>query len=167
MYNTLKGIPHHHHIKVTAGAKKDMLMWLQFSNDFKCCRPIPSFNYVTNAQLGPFTDALKKLGNGCGIIFKYEWAQACWDKEFLDQNSSIMLLELFPIIMSILIWGKKLENQHIILQSESESAVAAANAQFSSCDLCMTLICFLVLECLCYNTDLKCQHISGIKKFGQ
>ena len=33
MYNTLKGIPQHHHIKVTMGTKKDMNMWLQFFNE--------------------------------------------------------------------------------------------------------------------------------------
>ena len=128
----------------------------------KCWRPIPSFNYVTNAQMGLFCNASKKLGNGWGIIYKNEWAQACWDQEFLKNDPSIMLLKLFAIVMCVIIWGKELENQHVILQSDSESAVNAANAQFSLCDLCMTLICFLVLECLHYNIDLKCQHICGV-----
>ena len=100
IYDLIKGHPQHHHIQITSGAKKDMLMWKRFLADFRCLRPIPTFNFVTNNDLDFFTDSSTKLGNGFGIVFKNSWSFGVWDSQFLAHKLSIELLELYPIVQA-------------------------------------------------------------------
>ena len=101
IYDLIKGCPQHHHVQITSGAKKDMLMWKRFLADFHCLCPIPTFNFVTNDDLDFFTDSSAKLGNGFGIVFKNSWSFGVWDSQFLAHKPSIVLLELYPIVQVV------------------------------------------------------------------
>ena len=138
-----------------------MLMWKEFLADFHCLHPIPTFHFVTNDDLDFFTDSSANLGNGFGIVFKNSWSFRVWDLDFLAHKPSIALLELYPIVQAILIWGNRLQNQHVVIRSDNMSCCQMANSQTSRCSLCLTLLRYLVLSCLKYNIDLRCIHVLG------
>ena len=108
----------------------------------------------TDESLQLFTDltAARRLSFGC--YFNNEWTYGKWDNEFLNEEPSIALLELFPIAVSI-------KNKCVTLQSDNQAVVAMVNKQMSKCKYCMVLIHFIVMHCLHLNIDLKCLYIMG------
>ena len=64
--------------------------------------------------------------------------------------------------MSLYIWGEQLQNNHIILRSDSQSACEIVNSQEGKCDLCLTLVIYMVFQCLKFNIKLKCIYIKGV-----
>ena len=127
------------------------------------CDRYPTFKYITNDDLDFYTKASKRLGNGFSCYFRKEWSIGQWDKEFLEEEPSIALLEIYPVIIGLFIWKEKLQNSHIIFRSNNESVCHAVNSQTSSCDKMMVLIRILVLHCLRFNIELKCIHVPGTK----
>ena len=115
----------------------------------------------TNETLQFFTDATATRGLGFECYFNSEWTYGIWDDEFLDDEPSIALLELFPIAVSMAIWGGQIENKCVTLRSDNKAAVAMVNKQTSKYKYCMALIMFIVMHCMHLNIDLKCMYIMG------
>ena len=90
-----------------------------------------------------YTDASKMLGFG-GIF-----GSSCFFGEWPDRWKSynIVILELFPIVLAIEVWGSQLQNKQIYINTDNEALVHILNKQSSSDKLitCMILIRFLVL----------------------
>ena len=161
IYNKLKNLPPHYHISVDKQTKLDCLMWLKFLHQKSAYSPIPTFKLLSNKEVQLFTDTTAKPGLGFGCYFQGKWTFGVWPSKFIKSKPSIALLELFPIVVSIVLWGQSLQNKQVVLYSDNKAAVTMANKQTAKCPLCMALICILVLQCLKFNLELKFKYIQG------
>ena len=148
IYSLIKGVPQYHHVHINAEARKDLRMWSRLLTDIRCRRSILSFKPLELRQYVVFTNSSKKRGNGYGIFFANHWSVGKWSDEFLDQDSSIALRELYPIKMSLLLWGKELADREILIRSDNQSSCYMLENQTSNCEYCLVLLRIFVLQCI-------------------
>ena len=137
-------------------------MWKRFLADFQCLHLIPSFEFVTNDGLDFFTDSSGQIRNGFACYCQKQWAMGKWNESCLAEKPSITSLELYPILMDLYIWKDKIANKHVIFQSDNEMVCLVILNQTSRCDKIMALVRLMVIHCLKYNIEIKCQHIQWV-----
>lgn len=127
-----------------------MLVWLEgfvvFQKKF--------WVFHTDEEL--FTDSSARRGNGFGIYFSGEWTLF-----YKGYTTDITVLEFFPLLVSVLIWGEKVRNKKVLFRSDNQSVVHIVNSMTSKSDLVMTLLRKFVLKCLQLNISFKAQHVFG------
>lgn len=72
------------------------------------------------------------------------------------------LLELFPIIVTIELWGERLGNRQVVFWSDNMSVVQVANQHSARSPSVVSLLCFLVMRCLQVNIWFKAKDVPGI-----
>ena len=107
-------MPQHYHISITKDTKKDLKTWWSLLLDIKTHTKIPHFLFKTANKLELYNNATMKPGLGFGCFFQGEWSFGIWPTHFIRGKSSIALLEVVPIIISIVICAPRLANQQII-----------------------------------------------------
>ncbi|CAC5368882.1 unnamed protein product [Mytilus coruscus] len=98
---------------------------------------------------------------GYGALFGSQWFLGKWDTKWQKQN--IAVLELYPIVLAVEIWGHRFENQCIYCHTDNIALVSVINKQTSKDPLIMFLIRRLVLHCLRNNVNFKAKPIYGSK----
>ena len=116
----------------------------------------------TNHDLEFFTDAAGSIG--LGIYFNGKWAQAKWGDHFKQESDSnnITFLELFPILVSLHLFGNSIKNKKVLFHCDNMAVVEIINQQTSKCPRVMDLVRPLVLRCMELNTEIKAKHIRGV-----
>ena len=79
------------------------------------------------------------------------------------QSFNITLLELYPIVLAVNIWGPLWKNHCILFFTDNEALTAIINKQSSTDNNIMKLLRCLVLACLQYNVLFQAKHIQGRK----
>lgn len=153
----------YHHIRINKEIKLDLNMWLQF---FKSCNGISVFHdrfWVSNDDVQFYTDSAGSIG--FGIWFRGHWCNAQWPLEWQHNGYTrdITMLELFPIVVAIFIWGEQLRNKKIRFHCDNEAVVHILNTMTSKSTLVLSLLRILTLQCLRYNCLIKASHIPGVK----
>ncbi|XP_072051535.1 uncharacterized protein [Amphiura filiformis] len=145
-------------LKLTAGAKRDLEMWLLFLDNFNGTTIIPEQAWFVESDLQLFTDSSGKIG--FGGYFQGKWFQGKWPNAKF-KNRSIAWLEFFPILVSVVLWGEQLTGKRIMLRSDNMPVVKIINKQSSKCPQIMKLVRFFVLQCLKLNLAFCARHIPG------
>ena len=96
-----------------------------------------------SSQLQFFTDAAASCG--FGIYFSGRWAQSKWPVQSNAAGRSIAFLELFPIVVSLQLWGESLRNRRALFWSDNTAVVSVINSQSASCSELMKLVRELVV----------------------
>ncbi len=160
LYGAVGGLPQHYHVSITVEVKKDLHMWREFLTNFSGSTPFPSKWKWEADQLEFYTDSAGSIG--FGVFFEGKWAQGAWPKEFLRQaKPSIALLEFFPIVVGVYLWGDHLKDRRVVFNSDNMAVVNIINTQSSSCPLIMALVRVFVICCLTNNTSFKAKFIRG------
>ena len=73
------------------------------------------------------------------------------------------MLEYFPIIVALHLWGSYLRNKKILLHTDNMAVVQAINSMTSKSDNMMVLLRHFTLKCLEFNVLVKTEHIPGYK----
>ena len=76
-------------------------------------------------------------------------------------TGDITVLELFPILVSLYLWGDEFRNKKILFHCDNAAVVYAVNTMTSKSDKVMTLLRALTLKCLLLNIVAKAKHIPG------
>ncbi|KAM3936780.1 LOW QUALITY PROTEIN: uncharacterized protein RB166_000609 [Leptodactylus fuscus] len=120
-----------HRIRLTRPLKADIAVWLSFLDSYNGHTCVQSVE-ATNADLSLFTDASGSLG--FGAIFGTEWCASAWPDAWRRSGfcQNLTLLELFPIVVSVVLWGGQLRNCRVVFWSDNESVVNAINHLSSS-----------------------------------
>ena len=102
-----------------------------------------------------FTDA----SSSCGFaaVFDSKWLYGGGHKEF--QSGDITLLELFPIMLAVDIWGNQLANSCVMSLIDNQALVSIINSQSCKSSQIMKLVRHLVLKCMPFNIHFKAKHI--------
>ena len=147
-------------VQVGRGAKQDMRMWLNFLEDYNGVSVFLPATHIDNFELELFTDAAGSIG--MGAYFKGHWTQLRWPTKILRLNLSIAFLGLYPIVVSVILWGSEMTNRKILFRSDNQAVVSVINKQTSKCSRVMSLVRILVLQCLMHNIVFSAKHIPGV-----
>ena len=147
----------HHRVRITAGAKADLRAWSIFLSEFNGNVMFMDFEWHSNSHFQFYTDSAGSVG--FGIYFAGKWAQGRWPDTVLARKYSIALLELFPIVVGLQIWGSQLANSRVLFWSDNQTVVQVVNKQTSKCREIMKLVRRLVVVCLQYNIQFKARYV--------
>ena len=150
----------YHRRRVTEAMVEDLLVWKTFLESFNG-RSFMMDN-VDRVVLDLFTDAA--AARGFGAYFEGHWAQGPWPEELhrTVAKNDITFKELFPIALSVLLWGEQWSNKKIMFHCDNAAVVTIINNQTSKSEATMHLVRLLVAECLYYNISFRSEHIPGL-----
>ncbi|KAM8960765.1 uncharacterized protein RCH25_036532 [Pelodytes ibericus] len=74
----------------------------------------------------------------------------------------LAFLELFPILVSVELWGTTLRNRRVVFHCDNMGVVMAVNNLTASSPPVVRLLRSLVLRCLDYNITFRAVHIPGV-----
>ena len=134
-----------------------------FLHNFNGVVYFPESEWCTLNTLQLFTDSAGSAELGCGCYFQGQWIFLPWPATWANQSilQDITFLELVPIVLSFLVWGKNLQNKKILLHIDNMSLVHILNKQSSKSERVMSLVRPLMLVALGNNIQFKAQHIPG------
>ena len=146
--------------------RMDLEIWVKFlSNTAAFCRPFIDYSRVIEArELDFYTDASKNPNLGFGGRFGQAYMIQQWDKQFIiNENPSIMYLELYAVVAAVLAWIHKFENSRIVIYTDNKGTKSCVNNFTSSCKNCMVLIRILVLKQMIHNTRIFARYVESSK----
>ena len=149
----------HFRIRLTQAVKEDLRVWQQFLAGFNGRSIFLSEVWYNSNQLELFTDASGVVG--FGAIFGAHWCYGEWPISWRHRN--IAILEFYPIVLSIHLWGNEMCNRRILFFTDNEALVHVINKQSCRDKELMVFVRRLVLVCLSHNIFFKAKHIPGMK----
>ena len=147
----------HYKILLTNDARADLAAWLLFMQSFngRCMFLYDDWTPWDMVRL--YTDAASTIG--CAGVFGENWFAVRWPLEF--QNYHINVLELFPIVVAVEMWGDKMANHKILFLSDNEATVHVINNMTSRDKIMMRLVRRLVVAAMRFNIVFRSEHIIG------
>lgn len=108
-----------------------------------------------------FTDFAGSLG--FAAIWQSHWCTERWSKKWQKKGyfKNILILELFPIIVALKIWGPYFVNKWILVRIDNKGVMYAVNCLTSKCLPVIVLLWHLIFKCLSLNIWLKVIHVAG------
>ena len=89
-------------------------------------------------------------------MFRQNWFYGPWPPSWTSKN--IIVLEMFPIVLSIKIWGIQLANNCITFHTDNQALSEVINKKTTV----LVLLRALVLSCLQNNILFKAVHLPGV-----
>eukprot|EP00079_Xenopus_tropicalis_P012677 XP_002939985.2 PREDICTED: uncharacterized protein LOC100487960 isoform X1 [Xenopus tropicalis] len=149
-----------HFIRLNKGHKEDLGVWQTFLQGFNGKLYWQS-QPRANEEFHFFTDAAGS--GGFGAYFQGKWCSGPWPSEWIEDKltSNLTLLELFPIIVAMELWGTQLANRAVVFYTDNMSVVMAINNLTSGSRPVLCLLKHLVLRCLQLNVRFGAKHVPG------
>ena len=122
-----------HHLRITASVQKDLLMWLQIFQEFNGVSVFHDRYWVSNEDVQLYTDSAGWMGLGFWAYFAGKWTCGAWPLYWFDLGitEDITVLELFPILMSLYIWGNDLRSKKVMFRTDNMAVVHIINTMTS------------------------------------
>ena len=158
LYDITIGITQpHHHIKITKSVREDLYVWRTFllSYNRKCF--FLDHNFLSQDLLRFYTDSSSTIG--FGGVFGTHWFYGLWSEQCLRLN--IALLEIYPIYLALVFWGKLLANKCVMIMSDNQAVVHILNNFTSKDPVIMIIVRLIVLTCMQNNIFIRSQHLPG------
>ena len=155
----------HHHLRVTSMVKKDLNMWLHFFKTFNGVSVFHDRFWVSNVDVELFTDSAAAKGLGFGAYFAGKWTYGVWPELWHESGltDDITVLELFPLLVSLYVWGEQLRNKKILFHCDNYAVVHIISKMSSKSENVMVLLRNFTLQCMNLNVVVKAVHVSGVK----
>jgi hypothetical protein len=147
-----------HLVRLTRDVKTDLRIWSTFLSAFNGCSFFLNDEWLTAPRLNLYTDA--SGSKGIGAVFGTNWCYGAWPEAW--KSYSIAVLEFYPIVLSVLLWGHRMRNQRIIFYTDNEAIVHVINKQSCRDKMLMSFVRKLVLVCLEQNIFCRARHVPGI-----
>lgn len=148
-----------HFVRISKEVKADLLLWQQFFQEYNGKSFFLHDKWENSVSLQLFTDAAGAYG--FGAVFGAQWCYGEWPREWKGQN--IAILEFYPIVLSLLLWGDKIRDKCLTIFTDNEALVHVINKSTCKDTTLMIFVRKLVLVCLRQNILFKAKHISGFK----
>ena len=148
----------YHYIKLNREVKSDLKLWQSFFASFNGRSFFLEDVWDSSDKLELYTDAAGSLG--FGAVFGRKWCYGKWPNSWLHQN--IALLEFYPIVLSLHLWGHTMQNRCILFLTDNEALVYVINKQSCRDKNLMFFVRKLVLICLQHNILFKAKHVRGV-----
>lgn len=147
----------YHHIRLRKHCKDDLIVWQMFLKQFNGKYFFLDDKLIASDSLMLYTDASGMIGYGA--VFGNRWFHGTWNDKWAGQN--ITLLEFYPIVLAIEIWGHYFANRSILFLCDNEALVKVINKQTSKEPKIMFLMRRMVLYALKLNICIKAKHLPG------
>ena len=149
----------HHFIRLNKSSKADLVLWQSFLDDFNGRSFFLNDAWHDSLSLNLYTDAAGSLGSGG--IFGSKWFFGAWPDDWKKFN--ITILEFYPIVLSVLLFGDAMRNQRITFFTDNAALVDIINKATSRDATVMVFVRRLVLACLNFNILFRARHVPGVK----
>lgn len=148
------------HFRISKSIKDDLRIWDAFLNEFNGSSAW-QMDFINSSQLEFFTDAAGSAG--FGAFLDGRWCAQSWHPDWLQKEilQNLVLLELFPVIVSVVVWEDIFRNRRILVHTDNKGVFFAINTLSSKSDPVLRLLRFLVLHCMNCNIWLRAEHIAG------
>ena len=134
----------HHHIRLNAMFRSDLLWWSTFLSTWNGVAIIPEEG---DSGIKLFTDA--SGGIGCGAWCGNQWLQYKWPQTNSFRDLLINHKEVLPVVLACAVWGEQWSSQMVQAYCDNEAAVSVLNSGYSQDPQIMHL-----LRCLFYKSPL-------------
>ena len=148
----------YHYTKLNREVKSDLKLWQSFFASFNGRSFFLEDVWDSSDKLELYTDAAGSLG--FGAVFGRKWCYGKWPNSWLHQN--IAMLEFYPIVLSLHLWGHTMQNRCILFLTDNEALVYVINKQSCRDKNLMFFVRKLVLICLQHNILFKAKHVRGV-----
>ena len=115
----------HHLIRLNKEVKDDLKVWLSFLTEFNGRSFFIDDAWQNSSKLSLYTDSSAALG--FGAIFGSKWCHGKWPLDWAYCN--IAILEFYPIVLSLNLWGHEMSNQSVLFFTDNEAIVHVVNKQ--------------------------------------
>ena len=149
----------YHHIRLSQEAQLDLALWFKFLSQYNGRSFFLDDVWETSHTLQLYTDSSGSMG--FGAVFGNHWFSGTWPYSWHSFN--IAVLELFPIVVAVHVWGSCMADKCVIFFSDNAAVVEIINKQSSKHKGIMVLLRNLVLSCLQHNILFQARHIPGFK----
>ena len=120
--------------------------------------------WVANDSVQLYTDSSVTCSStgGFGIFFQDKWAFGRWSRLWPDlcRLSDMTFLELFPVMVTISVWGPLLANRRILFHIDNQAVVRIINKISSKSPQVMALVRRLVLDTLNFQIIFRDEYIN-------
>ena len=144
-------------IRLNTAARADLEAWHLFMRSFNGKSMFLNDKWISSDTLKLQTDAA--TSTGYAAVFGKKWFYGAWSEEL--GGVSINVMELFPIVVAMELWGKCMANHKILFLSDNTCTVNVVNNTTSKCPAMMRLVRRLVVACLSHNIMFKAKHVPG------
>ncbi len=117
----------------------------------------------SSATLKLYTDAAPSVG--FGGVFNGQWFASAWPNELLSapvNTLSTALLELYPIVIACILWGKQWSRKQIMFFCDNEATVNIINKGRSSVPFINRFVRRLTWLSVLGNFNFRAAHIPGL-----
>ncbi|XP_072254199.1 uncharacterized protein [Pyxicephalus adspersus] len=149
-----------HFVRLTKVLRQDLGVWRQFLEQYNG-RSLWLEAQVDNEFLELWTDAAGS--SGFGAYFAGHWCAEAWPEDWrrLGLCKNLILLELFPLVVALTLWGSQLQNRKVRFHCDNMGVVEVINNNSASSPQVICLLQHLVLVCLRLNVFVRAVHVPG------
>jgi hypothetical protein len=152
----------HHHLDITADARKDITWWMVFLQQWNGRSLMIAQHTSTNHALQLFTDA---SDIGYGILFKTHWVAQQWPAHIANdlQVYNIDFRELFAIYVAVVMFATDFAGEKIVFFTDNMPITQAWQKGTSNSSLLMSLIRAILMIAASHSFSLSLQFIPGTR----
>ena len=144
-------------IRLNTEARADLAVWHCFLYSFNGVTMIIDSNWISSDAIKLYTDAAST--QGFAAVFGHRWFNGKFPQ--IWQSYNIAILELFPIVAALELWGSYLSNHSVLFITDNQAIVEVINKQTAKNPHLMRLVRRLVISALKCNIYFKSKHIPG------
>ena len=145
-----------HHIRLNAAARGDIMWWHVFIDIWNGISLAWDLGYHS-PEIVVYSDASGSWS--CGGFVEEHWFQFKWQEH--HQAISIASKELFPVVVSAAIFGRRWSGRLVNFRVDNLAVVQVIQATYSRDTHLMHLIRLLVLFAACFNFWFIATHVMG------
>lgn len=138
--STISITKHFYRIRITkTSMKADLRIWQEFLKSYNGISVISLQPWVHNT-IELFSDSEGGQNGGFGIYFKRKWTHGSWPTSWAKQSIiRDMTLELFPMVVSLIVWQSQFTNSKLLFNIDSLSVVQVIKQSTSKSKRVMNL----------------------------
>lgn len=148
----------HHHVTLSAAIRSDLQMWATLLRHWNGASFFLDDNITLAADMHIYTDATPTSFGG---IFLNKWFQGTFPPEFMHEQQSMALCELYPIVMACVMWGSQWSNKRILFHCDNLATVHIISKGRSKVKSINKLMRRLTYHSALFNFIIHAQHIPG------
>jgi hypothetical protein len=151
----------HHSVCISRACKDDLFMWARLLEQWNGVSMFHLGDCVTNIDLAIFTDSSSTIGFGGYNRVKGEAFMDTWINHPVPVTPDAMTYrELYPIVISCIVWGKQWERKRVKFMCDNEGTVGVLQKGRSRCENVNHLMRQLAVVATLNNFTFTAQWLS-------
>jgi hypothetical protein len=151
----------HEFVTITDGCREDISVWLELMTVWNGIAIMEEEEVTSPGTLKLFTDSSSSVGFGAYWQDRVEFVADSWLNHPLPVSTTAMsYLELYPVVVSAVVWGHHWRGKRIVLFSDNEGTVAILQKGRSKCSEINKLLRRLMLVCTVGNFSFSARWLS-------